>query len=195
MGYPPLPAQSAHLCQYAAFLARSLKPSSILGYLNIIGVLHKEFNLPNPLTDNWLCSPYLLAFDRLKGNHLPRSYLSRLTCCWNFILNSTCALVLMPPFGLFVWCPFMACFVKAISLLNLRGPWTPPSSFYGQIFATIPEAPWLLFAGAKQSSFVSRWYNFPFLLFQGLPSAQWWPLNVHGILQAMHPPTPKLFHI
>ena len=31
MRYPPIPAQSAHLCQYAAFLARSLKPSSIPG--------------------------------------------------------------------------------------------------------------------------------------------------------------------
>ena len=87
----------------------------------------------------------------------------------------------------------MACFVKAISLLNLLGPWTPPSSFYGQIFTPIPGAPWLLFAGAKQSSFVSGWYNFPFLLSLGLPSAQCWPLNVHGFFTGNAPPNSHAF--
>ena len=67
MGYPPLPAQSAHLCQYAAFLARSLKPSSIPGYLNIIGVLHKEFNLPNPLKDNCPLQSLLTGIRRVNG--------------------------------------------------------------------------------------------------------------------------------
>ena len=67
MGYPPFPAQSAHLCQYAAFLARTLKPSSIPNYLNIIGVLHKKFNLPNPLTDNWLLQSLLTGIKRVKG--------------------------------------------------------------------------------------------------------------------------------
>ena len=67
MGYPPFPAQSAHLCQYAAFLARSLKPSSIPNYLNIIGLLHKEFNLPNPLVDNWSLQSLLTGIKRVKG--------------------------------------------------------------------------------------------------------------------------------
>ena len=50
----PLPAQSFHPFQYAAFLVRSLKVNSIPNYLNdFIGLLlHKEFNLPNPLIDN-----------------------------------------------------------------------------------------------------------------------------------------------
>ena len=52
MGYTPVPLHPAHLLHYAAFLARSLKPSSISGYLNIIGILHKEFGLPTPLLDN-----------------------------------------------------------------------------------------------------------------------------------------------
>ena len=51
--YPPLPAQSSHFCQNVAFLARSLKAASISNYLNIIGILHKVLNLPNPLLDNW----------------------------------------------------------------------------------------------------------------------------------------------
>ena len=48
-GYTPVPVHPPHLLQYAAFLARSLKPSSIRTYLNIIGILHKEFWLPQPL--------------------------------------------------------------------------------------------------------------------------------------------------
>ena len=67
MGYPPFPAQPAHLCQYAAFLARPLKPSSIPNYLNIIGLIHKEFNLPNPLIDNWSLQSLLTGIKRVKG--------------------------------------------------------------------------------------------------------------------------------
>ena len=49
MGYAPFPAQTAHICLYATYLARTLNLSSIPGYLNIIALLHKEFNLPNLL--------------------------------------------------------------------------------------------------------------------------------------------------
>ena len=67
MGYPPFPAHStAHLCQYAAFLARSLNPSSIPNNLNIIGLLHKEFNLPNPLVDNWSLQSLLTGIKQVK---------------------------------------------------------------------------------------------------------------------------------
>ena len=43
LGYSPVPIQTDHLLQYATFLARSLKESSVRSYLNIIGLLHKEF--------------------------------------------------------------------------------------------------------------------------------------------------------
>ena len=67
MGYPPIPAQPAHICQYAAFLARTLKASSIQNYLNIISILHKEFNLPNPLANNWALHSLLTGIKRVKG--------------------------------------------------------------------------------------------------------------------------------
>ncbi|XP_078360978.1 uncharacterized protein LOC144645323 [Oculina patagonica] len=67
MGYPPVPAQPEHICQYAAFLARSLKPASIPTYLNIISILHKEFNLPNPLANNWPLNSLLTGIKRVKG--------------------------------------------------------------------------------------------------------------------------------
>ena len=59
MGYPPSTAQSSHFCQYAAFLARSLKTTSIPNYRNICGIWHKEFNLPNPLLNNWPLQSFL----------------------------------------------------------------------------------------------------------------------------------------
>ena len=67
MGYPPVPAQPAHIYQYAAFLARTLKATSIPNYLNIISILHKEFNLPNPLANNWALQSLLTGIKRVKG--------------------------------------------------------------------------------------------------------------------------------
>ena len=64
MGYTPVPIHPTHLLQYAAFLARSLKLASISSYLNIIGILHKEFGLPNPLSDNWPLKSLLTGIRR-----------------------------------------------------------------------------------------------------------------------------------
>jgi hypothetical protein len=46
----PMPACQATLC---AYLARSLNPSSIPGYVNIVRILHVQAGYPNPLQDNW----------------------------------------------------------------------------------------------------------------------------------------------
>ena len=67
MGYPPVPVQPDHLLQYAAFLARSLKATSVRSYLNIIGILHKEMGLPNPLLNNWPLKSLLTGMNRAKG--------------------------------------------------------------------------------------------------------------------------------
>lgn len=67
MGYSPVPIQPDHLLQYAAFLARSLKAASVRSYLNIVGLLHKEFGLPNPLLNNWPLKSLLTGINRTKG--------------------------------------------------------------------------------------------------------------------------------
>ena len=67
MGYLPFPAQPAHICQYPAFLPRTLKATSIPNYLNIISILHKEFNLPNPLANYWALQSLLTDIKRVKG--------------------------------------------------------------------------------------------------------------------------------
>ena len=53
MGCTPVPATTDILCKYAAMLARSLKYNSVKQYLNIIHILHLEWDLPNPLLDNF----------------------------------------------------------------------------------------------------------------------------------------------
>jgi len=67
MGYQPVSAQSDHVLQYAAFLARTLKAPSVRSYFNIIGILHKEFGLSNPLLNNWPLKSFLTGLNREKG--------------------------------------------------------------------------------------------------------------------------------
>jgi len=47
--------------------ARSLKATSIPNYLNTMGILHEEFNLPNLLLDNWPLQSLLTGIKRVKG--------------------------------------------------------------------------------------------------------------------------------
>ena len=68
MKLPSVPASSHTICQYAAFLARSLSYSSVKQYLNVIALLHKEFGLPNPLAGNWHVSSVLTGIKRVLGD-------------------------------------------------------------------------------------------------------------------------------
>ena len=49
----PVPATQSTILAYTTFLARSLKPTSINNYLNIIRILHLDAGLENPLSDNF----------------------------------------------------------------------------------------------------------------------------------------------
>ena len=50
-----------------AFLARSLSPSSIASYLNIIRILHLDAGLANPLENNWELQMVRRGVARLRG--------------------------------------------------------------------------------------------------------------------------------
>ena len=67
MGYTPVSVQPDQLLPYAAFLACSLKAASVQSYLNIIGILQKEFGLPNSLLDNWQLKSLITGINRSKG--------------------------------------------------------------------------------------------------------------------------------
>ena len=48
-----LPVHQDTLRCYVAYLARTLNPSSIGGYLNVVRIIHLDAGLPNPLLGNW----------------------------------------------------------------------------------------------------------------------------------------------
>ena len=56
--YTPVPATSLVLSRYAVYLARTLKPTSISAYMNVVRILHLELEHPNPL-DDWYLSTVL----------------------------------------------------------------------------------------------------------------------------------------
>ena len=49
IGVPPVPTSQSVLAQYAAYLARDLKPASVCQYMNIMRTLHLEANFKTPL--------------------------------------------------------------------------------------------------------------------------------------------------
>ena len=68
MNIPAVPASTHNIGMYAAFLARSMKPSSVRQYVNTIGLLHKEFGLANPLTDNHFLNSLFRGIRRVNGD-------------------------------------------------------------------------------------------------------------------------------
>ncbi len=72
MGYTAVPASTPTLCKYAVMLARTHKYSSIRQYLNIVNLLHREFDLPNPLLDNFVLTSVLKGIHRSLGNKINR---------------------------------------------------------------------------------------------------------------------------
>jgi hypothetical protein len=66
-GCVPVPADRDTICSYVAYLARSISPSSINGYLNIIRLLHLDAGLRNPLENNWEVQQIKRGVARLKG--------------------------------------------------------------------------------------------------------------------------------
>ncbi len=72
MGYTAVPASTPTLCKYAVMLARTHKYSSIRQYLNIVNLLHREFDLPNPLLDNFVLTSVLKGIRRSLGDKINR---------------------------------------------------------------------------------------------------------------------------
>jgi integrase len=62
-----VPADQSTLKAYVAFLARSLNPSSIPGYLNVVRILHVQSGYDNPLEGNWELSMVKKGVSRKLG--------------------------------------------------------------------------------------------------------------------------------
>ena len=72
IGVYPVPATSETLCRYAAYLANSLKFSSIKQYMNIVRLLHQEWGLPNPLETDFHLKNTLRGIRRHLGDRVIR---------------------------------------------------------------------------------------------------------------------------
>ena len=72
MGIKPVPVTDQVVAQYAAYLARRLKPSSVRQYINIIRILHLECNFPNPCADSWYLKTTLKGIEKVKGTEVIR---------------------------------------------------------------------------------------------------------------------------
>ena len=72
LGLPPVPATSNQLCMYAAYLARRMKYNSIKQYMNIIRILHLEWQLPSPLSGDFHLQSTLQGIRRHLGDTVSR---------------------------------------------------------------------------------------------------------------------------
>lgn len=67
MNILPVPASEQTVAQYAAFLARRIKPASVKQYLNIIRILHLECGEQHPYRDSWYVKTTLKGIDKCMG--------------------------------------------------------------------------------------------------------------------------------
>ena len=67
LGLPLVAATNSTLWLYAAYLARFLLPRSAHQYLNFVGLLHRDYGLPSPLTNNWTLHSVLLGMKHIYG--------------------------------------------------------------------------------------------------------------------------------
>ena len=74
MGYTPVPASTVVLCRYAVMLARTLKYTTIIKYLNIVRLLHLEWNITNPLQQNHQLDSVLKGIWRALGDTPTRKF-------------------------------------------------------------------------------------------------------------------------
>ena len=64
----PVPISQKELLAYVAFLARSLKPTSIQNYLNAVRIIHLDSGFPNPLENNFALSNLKKGISRELGS-------------------------------------------------------------------------------------------------------------------------------
>jgi hypothetical protein len=66
-GVAPVPVEQSTMACYVAHLARTMAPSSINIYLNIIRIMHEESGLVNPLKENYEVMMIKRGVNRVKG--------------------------------------------------------------------------------------------------------------------------------
>ena len=136
MGFTPLPADTRTICLYAALLAHSLQFSSINNYLGIIALLHKEFNLSDPLSNNWVLKSLLSGIKRVKGNTIKQKLpiTLHILSCIHQVIN------LCTSYDSSSWAVCLVAFLDysgnliLIYYLYQINSMTPPNSFLSLVF-------------------------------------------------------------
>ena len=122
IGAAPVPASSELLCQYVAYLANKLKYRSIRQYLNIIRLLHAEWNLPNPCVNNFPLDSTLRGIKRHLGDTVSRK--APITPELLYIILSRLDVSKIPDAS--VWA---ACLLMFFGLLRRSNVVTPETGF------------------------------------------------------------------
>ena len=115
---PPVPASSETLLRYAAFLARSLKYTSVRQYMNIVRILHLEWDLENPLKDNFSLSCVLKGIRRDLGDAPAR----KLPITPELLLKILCQLDMDSLFDCCVWAACLLMFFGMFRRSNILPP-------------------------------------------------------------------------
>ena len=90
--FNPVPATQECILGYIAFLARSLKPTLIQNYLNIIRIVHLDAGLANPLENNFAATNLKKGISRELGSP-PKQMLPMTLEMMHAIFKSLCFLI------------------------------------------------------------------------------------------------------
>ena len=115
MGYAPVPATSGILCRYAALLARSHKYTSIKQYLNAIRILHLQWEVPNPLENNFSLNCILKGIRRELGDSVSR----KLPITPSLLLHILSCLDMNNVTHCFIWAAALVMFYAMLRRSNL----------------------------------------------------------------------------
>ena len=161
MGYSPFPATSDIICQYAAFLARTLKVSSIRNYLHIIGLLHKELGLKNPLAGNWVLDTLIKGMKRAKGDAVKQKFpitVDLLFSIWH-LLNFRSSFD--SAFWAICLTAFFGMFRKSHLLVTTAGKFNPLQQFIRSDFSFYPWGVLISVRWSKTIQFRERTISIP----------------------------------
>ena len=169
MNLPSVPASSQTICLYAAFLARSLKFSSIKQYLGIIGLMHKEFGLPNPLLDNWHVSSLLTGVKRVLGDALQQKLPITLDILRRLYSQLNLSYSIDAPFWAICLVAFFGMFRKAHLLVSKVDSFNPDQQFTKADFRFFPWGALVRVRWSKTIQFRERVVHIPLPRVTGSP--------------------------
>ena len=177
------------ICQYAAFLARSLKVTSIKNDLGIISLFHKEFSLTNPLTYNWPLKSLLLGIKRVKRPVKGGEIAQKLPITPNILLGIYSKLNMSHNFDAFFWAICLVAvfgmFKKSHLLPTYYKAFDPNKQFSFQKITFFTWGALLHVRWSKTIQFRERVVQMPL---PSIPS----PLSVHAQLYPGLSPSPRI---